>query len=181
MFEKEYMGISKWINPLVFPLVEFHRAYFFLQVKSACLTNQKLKWSLILSTVVTQIPKVYYSNQPAWTGVSALECATLNTLPAGCAFCKLLLSLLHPAFISAFYSWLVTFPAVAGEQSINFNGSFPSLVSIFCFHPFQVFSNIFSACMNKDKSLRGTGNNSRNVPLNLKARCSRKPFYREGW
>lgn len=148
------LKINTWVfaNELTHgssPPIEFHRAFCCLQGKPACLKN--LKCSLILSQVVAQIPKVCYASQPLWTWVSALKYAILNTLPADCALCKPSFSIPCPTSLSALHSWWVTFPVVAEEQSACLNGSFLSLVSVFCFHHFQLFPNISPVFMKKTK------------------------------
>lgn len=170
------MYLNEWTH-WSSPPVEFHRAHFCLQVKPSRLKNLKLKCSLISPQVVAQIPKVCYASQPVWTLVSALAYASLNSLPADYALYKPLLSIPSPASLFALHSSSVTLPAVAGEQSTCFNRSFPSLVSVFCFHYFQLFPNISPKYMKKDQTLRGTQNNSSDIPLNLKSQMFKEILF----
>ena len=105
----------------------------------------------------------------------------MNTLPADWALCKPLLSPPCPGSLSAFhlYCFISYIPCSVKEQSTSFNGSFPSPISVFCFHYCQLFPNIFPVCMKEDQTLRGTQNNSRDIYLNLKSQILKKALQQE--
>lgn len=164
ILKNNYIGLPELINVAhwSFPPVKFHGGLFLPASETSMSLTKAAAFSDFVSSGVAQIPNVCDANQHMWTRVSALSVPSWM-FPQLTGFC-VNRYYVYPILLLFLLFILDPLHLLQWQQNkvLALNG-FLTLFSVFCFHHFQLFPNIFPVTTRKGKMPRRTRNNSSDV------------------